>query len=73
MVTPIIVASIAVRLIVLIPIVVTSMSFCGYVYVVTPIFHRIVNRSGRSFALFVRSEGNTHVALAWKFRSQKWP
>ena len=72
-VTPIAIAPIAVRLIALTPIAATSMSFCSYVYVVTPIFHRIVNRSGRSFVLFVRSEGNTHVALAWKFRSQRWP
>lgn len=72
-VTPIIVALIAVRLIVLIPIVVTSMSFCGYVYVVTPIFHRIVNRSGRSFALFVRSEGNVLGAHCVVIRLQRWP
>ena len=65
MVTPIIVALIAVRLVALRPNLATSI-------VVMPTSLRIVNRNGRSFALFVRSEDNIRVALAWKFHSQRW-
>ena len=53
-ITPIVVASIAVRLI-----------------VITPFFHRIVNRNGRSFAPGDCSVGNILVALVWRFRPQR--
>ena len=63
MVTPIIVALIAVRLVALRPNLATSI-------VVMPTSLRIESKIGRSFALFVRSEGNIHVALVWKFHRQ---
>ena len=52
------------------PIIVMSIVVASIVVIPTSL--RIVNRSGRSFALGVRSEGNVLGAHCVVFRLQRW-